>query len=163
MPRVGKKGSSAQAPRKPKLQFLTIPLEIREHIYNDLLRVRPASLFDLLLTNRQLAREGKPFLYRQPLTFDGQSELVDWLRNADRACLRHVVEIHFKLHDIDPAKDSDKHHLQVRLRIAVIIHMKKPVIWKFLVLAIVSNTFQISKTSQSCPIVRPMQDHRIAC
>lgn len=104
MPKGSKKPSSTPARSRARLQFLTIPLEIREHIYNDLLDVMPSTLFDLLLTNRQITREAKPFLYRQPLIFDGQSEFVDWLRNADRTYLRHVVEIHFKLHDIDPAK-----------------------------------------------------------
>ena len=104
MPKANQKPTSTRAKSRPRLQFLTIPLEIREHIYNDLLDIMPSTMFDLLLANRQIARETKPFLYRQPLIFDGQAEFVAWLRKADRACLRHVVEIHFKLHDIDPEK-----------------------------------------------------------
>ena len=104
MPKGSKKPPSNRVQSRPKLQFLTIPLEIREHIYDDLVGIMPSTLYDLLLANRQVAREAKPFLYRQPLIFDGQAEFVAWLRNADRACLRHVVEIHFKLHDIEPEK-----------------------------------------------------------
>ena len=57
---------------------------------------------DLLVVNRQLAREVKPFLYKSPLTFDGQSQLFDWLSKVDHDYLRHVEEIRFKLHDINP-------------------------------------------------------------
>lgn len=38
------------------------------------------------------------------MVFDGQGEFVSWLRSIDRGCLRHVVDVQFKLHDIDPAK-----------------------------------------------------------
>ena len=104
MPKGSKKIPSNRSQPRTRLRFLTIPPEIREHIYKDLLDIMPSTIFDLLLTNRQIASEAKPFLYRQPLIFDGQAELVSWLRSVDRACLRHVVEIHFKLHDIEPEK-----------------------------------------------------------
>lgn len=104
MPKGTKKAPPIKAVTRSSLRFLTIPLELREHIYTDLLNSSPSALFDLLLTNRQIANEAKPFLYRQPMIFDGQGEFVSWLRNIDRGCLRHVVDVHFKLHDIDPAK-----------------------------------------------------------
>jgi len=104
MPKGNKNIPLSKPQRRTRLNFHTIPLEIREHIYNDLLGIAPSTLFDLLLTNRQIASEAKPFLYRQPLIFDGQAELVSWLRSIDRTCLRHVVDVHFKLHDIDPVK-----------------------------------------------------------
>ena len=104
MPKATKKTPSAKAASRAQLRFLTVPLEIREHIYTEILDSTPSSLFDLILTNRQIASEAKPFLYRQPMIFDGQGEFVSWLRSIDRGCLRHVVDVHFKLHDIDPAK-----------------------------------------------------------
>ena len=104
MPKVVKRAPTSKAVPRSRLRFLNIPLEIREHVYTDLLDSAPSSLFDLLLTNRQIANEAKPFLYRQSIIFDGQGELVSWLRSIDRGCLRHVVDIQFKLHDIDPAK-----------------------------------------------------------
>ena len=104
MPKGTKKTPLKKAVTRSRLRFLTIPLELREHIYTDLLDGSPSTLYDLLLTNRQLADEVKPFLYRQPMIFDGQGEFVSWLRSIDRGCLRHVVDLQFKLHDIDPAK-----------------------------------------------------------
>ncbi len=104
MPKGNKRNPLSKPQIRTRLSFHTIPLEIREHIYNELLGIAPSTIFDLLLTNRQIASEAKPFLYRQPLIFDGQAEFVSWLRSVDRTCLRHVVEVHFKLHDIDPIK-----------------------------------------------------------
>jgi len=104
MPKGNKRNPLSKSQIRTRLSFHTIPLEIREHIYNELLGIAPSTIFDLLLTNRQIASEAKPFLYRQPLIFDGQAEFVSWLRSVDRTCLRHVVEVHFKLHDIDPIK-----------------------------------------------------------
>ena len=102
---------SLQARSKPKAtvaqigsQFLELALELREIIYGHLVYDHPSALFGLLTVNRQLAREVKPFLYRQPLTFDGQSELFGWLSEVDHEYLSHVVDVRFKLHDIDPAK-----------------------------------------------------------
>ena len=83
-------------------QFLTIPLELREHVYAELIPDDPCSLYPLLLTNRQVYREVKPFLFRQSLSFDGQAEFYEWIQTVDRSYLRYVVDIQFKLHDIDP-------------------------------------------------------------
>lgn len=95
---------STKAAKKPAPHLLTIPLELREHIYTELLPEDASALFQLLLTNRQLFREAKPFTFKQPLAFDGQSELYAWLPRVDRRFLRYVTDVQFKLHDIDPEK-----------------------------------------------------------
>lgn len=91
-------------PRRAPPHFLTIPLELREHIYTELIIDDASSLFQLLLTNQQISREAKPFIFKQSLAFDGQSELYEWLPRVDRRFLRYVVDVQFKLHDIDPEK-----------------------------------------------------------
>lgn len=99
----GKNGKvKARAGLQPSLQFLTLALELRENIYAQVVHSHPSSLVDLLLVNRQLSREVKPFLYKLPLTFDGQSQLFDWLSRVDHDCLRHAETVRFKLHDINP-------------------------------------------------------------
>lgn len=92
------------AASRPLPPFLTIPAELREHIYNELLPYDSSSIFQLLLTCPQITREAKPFIFKQSLIFDGQSELYDWIRRVDRKYLRYVADIQFKLHDIDPEK-----------------------------------------------------------
>lgn len=84
--------------------FLAIPLELREAIYTHLLQDSVSSLMELLLVNRRTSKEVTPFLYKQPLTFDGQAELFDWLNKVNHTYLRHVADVRFKLHDIDPQK-----------------------------------------------------------
>lgn len=98
------KARGSKPVRSSPPQFLTIPLELREHVYAELIPDDPCSLFPLLLTNRQVYREAKPFLFRQSLSFDGQAEFYEWIQTVDREFLRYVVDIQFKLHDIDPEK-----------------------------------------------------------
>ena len=109
MPRSSSKPIKAKS--KPKAmappigsRFLDLALELRENIYSHVACDAPSSLPNLLTVNHQLAREVKPFVYRQALTFDGQSELFDWLNEVDHNYLQHVIDVRFKLHDIDPAK-----------------------------------------------------------
>lgn len=99
-----KSSKGSKAANKPPPHLLTIPLELREHIYTELLPEDASALFQLLLTNHQLFREAKPFTFKQPLAFDGQSELYAWLHRVDRKFLRYVTDVQFKLHDIDPEK-----------------------------------------------------------
>lgn len=106
MPRPQPNGRSGKAKAKaapqPSLRFLTLALELRENIYTHVLHHDPCSLVDLLCVNRQLCREVKPFLYRSPMIFDGQSQLFDWLAKVDHDYLCDVEEVRFKLHDINP-------------------------------------------------------------
>ena len=95
-PEAGHLGSRSRA------SLLSIPLELREEIYYHLTYPDSKTLIDLLVVNRRLAREVKPFLYKQPLSFDGQSELFQWLGQVDHDYLRYVADIRFKLVDIDP-------------------------------------------------------------
>ena len=103
-PIIVPKPKTSNAIRKPSPRFLDIPLELREHIYAELVLDEPSALFPLLLTNQQILGEAKPFLFRQSLAFDGQSELYEWLHTVDRTCLRYVIDVQFKLHDIDPER-----------------------------------------------------------
>ena len=85
-------------------QLFTLPQELRQYIYEDILHTMPSSLFELLTLNRQISDEVKPLIYKQQIDLDGQLELFEWLQGADRTCLEYVEDISFKLHDIDPEK-----------------------------------------------------------
>ena len=58
----------------------------------------------LLVVNRQLSAEVLPFQFKRHLIFDGQEELFEWLDDVDHQYLHYVVDISFKLHDIDSGK-----------------------------------------------------------
>lgn len=100
-PNIGKGKVVARQPPK-ELHFLKLALELRENIYRHIVRESSDSLLDLFVVNRQVARELQPFLFKRPLTFDGQDELFRWLDHVDHQYIRHVQDIHFKLHDINP-------------------------------------------------------------
>ncbi|MCJ1373673.1 hypothetical protein MMC20_004902 [Loxospora ochrophaea] len=97
--------STKTAPKvNPRLRFLTLPVEIRELIYDEILHSMPASLLQLIRTNRQIHHEAQPFVFRQPLSFDGQSDFFDMFYSVNRKYLRYIQVIEFALHDIDPEK-----------------------------------------------------------
>ncbi len=90
-------------PKNTRLPYLLhIAPELREQIYQELLYDRPSSLFHLLTVNRQISREVKPWIFRQPLAFDGQQSLYLWLSSADPMYLPDVFHIRFVLHDLNP-------------------------------------------------------------
>ena len=98
--RVKAKDIATDMQNKPGL--LTIPLELRQEIYSHLTYPSSAILRDLLLTNRRLSKEVKPFLYKRPPRFDGQYQLFEWLEKVDQDYLSYVIDISIKIIDIDP-------------------------------------------------------------
>ena len=103
-PQIAKRSTTVRVKTHPPPKFLMLPLELREQIYAEVLISMPSTLPQLLRTNRQVAEEAQPFLYKQAIAFDGQTDLFAWLQSVDRKQLRHVTTIKFKLHDIEPEK-----------------------------------------------------------
>ena len=118
------KGKAKIAVARLSPHFLNIALELREAIYRHLLWDSPSSLTDLMVVNRQLSTEVLPFQFKRHLTFDGQAELFEWLGDIDHQHLHNVVDISFKLHDINPEKIVGA--LGKRLRQANLKDAKKP-------------------------------------
>ncbi|KAI4170807.1 MAG: hypothetical protein LQ343_004696 [Gyalolechia ehrenbergii] len=81
-----------------------LPPELRERIYHELLHDQPSSLFHLLTVNRRISSEVQPWIFKQPVTFDGQQSLFEWLPRVDPEFLPYVGTVRFKLHDIDSKK-----------------------------------------------------------
>ncbi|KAL8672345.1 MAG: hypothetical protein Q9168_003198 [Polycauliona sp. 1 TL-2023] len=94
--------SKARATTQRLPHLLRIAPELREQIYRELLHDRPSSLFHLLVVNRQISREVKPWTFRQPLTFNGQQSLYRWLALVDPGFLPNVINIRLVLHDLMP-------------------------------------------------------------
>ena len=101
--RGGRSVTRGLAASNRRLHLLSIPLELREHVYRYLVNEEESeNLLNLLEVNHQLLREAKPFLFKRRLVFHGQHDLFSWLRRVDREFLRHVAEVSFQLHDIKP-------------------------------------------------------------
>ncbi|KAI4276503.1 MAG: hypothetical protein LQ337_002432 [Flavoplaca oasis] len=82
--------------------LLRIAPELREQIYRELLHDQPSSLLNVLLVNGQISKEVKPWIFKQPLAFDGQNSLYKWLALVDPDFLPDVVDVRMELHDLDP-------------------------------------------------------------
>ncbi len=94
---------SADTVDRRSINFLSIPLELRDHVYQSLVNDADSdSLLNLLVINHQVSREAKPFLFKRNLVFEGQHDLFAWLYRVNREFLRHVVDVSFQLHDIKP-------------------------------------------------------------
>ncbi|KAL9604366.1 MAG: hypothetical protein Q9219_000554 [cf. Caloplaca sp. 3 TL-2023] len=93
--------------------FAGLPAELRGLIYDELLK-HPAALFCLLTVSRRIFQEVQPYIFKLPITFNGQKDLFKWLSRMDHGFLPYVGTIRFKLHDIDPQKIVDS--LGERLR-----------------------------------------------
>ena len=117
-PRVSKQKINVPVVEKDNSYLLGMPTELREQVYRAVLDTSPASLYSLVLTNRQISGEAKPHLFKQSLVFDGQPELYKWLEIVEHSYLELVTDIQFKLHDIDP--DGIVGALGERLRQAAI-------------------------------------------
>lgn len=63
---------------RQRAELLTIPLELRQEIYSYLVLDSYASLLELVVVNRHVSGEVKPFLYKRPFVFDGQAQLYHW-------------------------------------------------------------------------------------
>ncbi|KAI4156258.1 MAG: hypothetical protein L6R39_001146 [Caloplaca ligustica] len=85
----------------PTSSLSTIPPEIRERIYHELCNDQPSSLFNLLTVSHCISREVRPWIFRQPITFNGQHNLFQWLSTVDPHFLHYVKTVRFELHDID--------------------------------------------------------------
>ncbi|KAI4181202.1 MAG: hypothetical protein L6R41_006755 [Letrouitia leprolyta] len=84
--------------------FPSLPPELRERVYHELLHDQPSSLFHLLTVNLRISSEVHPWIFKQPITFKGQQSLFKWLARVDAGFLSYVETVRFKLHDIDPSK-----------------------------------------------------------
>lgn len=80
--------------------FLSLPLELREQVYKDVLVSQPNGVH-LLGTCREIYSEAQKFLYRKSLTFQGQQDLYRWLDEDHKNLLVNVQELVLEIRDVD--------------------------------------------------------------
>lgn len=92
--------------------FLTIPLELREQIYKEVLS-KPSHGFAFLRTCREIYTEAHKYLFHRPLHFRSQATFYEWLEYIPSQHLHQVAEIRIELQDVDlgpllaPASSSE--------------------------------------------------------
>ncbi|CAO2648102.1 Nn.00g090240.m01.CDS01 [Neocucurbitaria sp. VM-36] len=80
--------------------FFSLPLELREQIYKDVL-ASPVQGPELLRACREIKIEAHKFLYQRPLNFRSQISLHEWLRRTPHDLLPQVTEISLEIQDVD--------------------------------------------------------------
>ncbi|KAF1842186.1 uncharacterized protein K460DRAFT_345818 [Cucurbitaria berberidis CBS 394.84] len=80
--------------------FFTLPLELREHIYKEVL-ASPAQGPELLRTCREIKTEAHKFLFQRPINFHSQLSLYEWLDQAPHNLLPHVTEVSLTIQDVN--------------------------------------------------------------
>lgn len=79
-----------------------MPLEIREHVYDELVLSPGADLINLLCVCKRVHAEAKKFLYKRPLTFESQSNFCTWMDVADPQLLKNVSKLKLKIVNVEP-------------------------------------------------------------
>jgi hypothetical protein len=80
--------------------LFTLPLELRELIYQDIL-LDLSQGPQILQTCREVYSEARKFLYQRRITFQSQTALNDWLAEKPQHMLQNVHEISLELQDVD--------------------------------------------------------------
>ncbi|TKA65898.1 hypothetical protein B0A49_09933 [Cryomyces minteri] len=80
--------------------FLTLPLELREQVYRDVILTSDSNV-QILRGCRQIHAEAQQFVFKRPLAFDSQTELCQWLNRVDKRYLRHIDTLRFSVVEID--------------------------------------------------------------
>ena len=79
--------------------FITLPLEIRQQIYESAFSTSPCLALPLLCVSRQVYREAQPYLFKRPLVFSSQQKLYDWMRQTGPRQLHHVRSLGLAIKD----------------------------------------------------------------
>ncbi|KAI9851265.1 MAG: hypothetical protein M1838_004099 [Thelocarpon superellum] len=99
-------GSSAASP------IFLLPLEIRQHIYAELLSSASCANVHVLQVSRQIYHEAQPYLFQRPVTFASQYDLYEWMRRRGSSQLHHVkclgitvvdIKGHQRVKDVAPS------------------------------------------------------------
>ena len=95
-----KAGNSGYSSRK-KLRLLTLPLEVRQQIYEHLTTLPRVAHLNFLCTCKSLHFEALHSFFSRPLNASHQMELMHFILRKSQGSLRHIKEVNLRLVDID--------------------------------------------------------------
>jgi hypothetical protein len=87
----------------PEPTFLGLPLELRQHIYEEMLKLPARDHISLLCVCKRIFQEGKEHFYRRPLKCDSQDALDLFARSHAAETLRQIKTLHIRFQEVDPA------------------------------------------------------------
>ena len=95
-----KAGNSGYSSRK-KLRLLTLPLEVRQQIYEHLTTLPRVAHLNFLCTCKSLHFEALHSFFSRPLNASHQMELMHFISRKSQGSLRHIKEVNLRLVDVD--------------------------------------------------------------
>ena len=80
--------------------FAKLPLEVRQQVYEQVLATTPFGNTALLRVCRHIHSEAQQYLFKRPVTFQSQSDLIQWVHSVPRKHLFHVTTVQLRLIDL---------------------------------------------------------------
>lgn len=86
----------------PAMSFARLPLEIRQQIYEYVLDGTPCEDTQLLQVCSRIYDEAQQYLFKRPLTFESQPDLIRWVQSVDPDNLEYVSTVRLRMLDMAP-------------------------------------------------------------
>ena len=80
--------------------IMMLPLELRQQIFKEIFRDDVARAVSVLQVSKQIYVEAQPYLFRRPLSFADQYELLGWMSKVGPQHLSLVQNLSFGLADV---------------------------------------------------------------
>lgn len=80
--------------------FDKLPLEIRQQVYEHVLATTPYGNTGLLRVCSRIYFEARQYLFKRPVTFQSQSDLLQWVHSVPQEHLFHVTTVQLRLIDM---------------------------------------------------------------
>jgi len=87
----------------PHPSFLGLPLELRQHIYEEMLQLPARDHISLLCVCKQTFNEGKDQFYRRPLNCNSQDALDLFALGHALETLQQIKTLNVRFQEVDPA------------------------------------------------------------
>lgn len=87
----------------PQPSFLGIPLELRQHIYEEMLQLPARDHIALLCVCKRVFHEGKEHFYHRPLNCDSQDALNLFVLRHAPDTLQQIQTLNVRFQEVDPA------------------------------------------------------------
>ena len=87
----------------PHPSFLGLPLELRQHIFMEMLQLSASDHLSLLCVCKKIFHEGKEYFYRRPLDLSSQDALESFALSHTPETLQEIKTVHVTFREVDPA------------------------------------------------------------
>ena len=87
----------------PHPSFLGLPLELRQHIFEEMLELPASDHVSMLCVCKKFFHEGREYFYRRPLHCDSQDALEAFALRHTPETLQQIRNLNVRFQEVDPA------------------------------------------------------------